>query len=97
MDRYALSEEREERPIPHEEPLTSATFPQSSTSITIQLLRQSAPRFRRELPHCRWSRALAEGGDAGLSHLVVLIHRASAHPYRADHLATCGRAIHHYL
>src|SRR5687768_8669988 len=29
----------------------------------------------------------AEGGDAGCGHFFVLVHRAPAHPYRADHLA----------
>jgi len=33
-----------------------------------------------------WYEALAKGSHAGLRHLVVLIHRASAHSYRADHL-----------
>ena len=31
--------------------------------------------------------ALAKGSDAGLRHLVVLIHCSSAHSYRADHRA----------
>ena len=35
---------------------------------------------------CIWYEALAKGSDAGLRHLVVLIHRAPAHSYRADHL-----------
>src|SRR5215211_1385676 len=73
--------------MPRDEPVTSATFPESSTRSPIYLLRQRASHFRREVLHCRWSRTLAEGGEACLRHLVVLIHRASAHPYRAGHLA----------
>ena len=54
--------------------------PLDSTSVSLITKRCARVPERRV-------QALAKGSDAGLRHLVVLIHRASAHSYRADHFA----------